>query len=42
MENITNMEENQYHHSIIDGLLYFSKKARGNIKKRTDHSFSWL
>lgn len=33
MENITNMEENQYHHSIIDGLLYFSKKARGNIKK---------
>ncbi|HEJ9627246.1 TPA: type I secretion system permease/ATPase [Proteus mirabilis] len=33
MENITNMEENQYHHSIIDGLLYFSKKGRGNIKK---------
>ncbi|ATN01597.1 type I secretion system permease/ATPase [Proteus vulgaris] len=27
------MEENQYHHSIIDGLLYFSKKGRRNIKK---------
>ncbi len=33
MENITNMEKSQYHHSIIDGLLYFSKKGRGNIKK---------
>lgn len=33
MENRVNMEENQYHHSIIDGLLYFSKKNRGNIKK---------
>ncbi len=27
------MEGNQYHDSIIDGLLYFSKKGRGNIKK---------
>ncbi|MDR9741894.1 type I secretion system permease/ATPase [Proteus terrae] len=33
MDNIINMEENQYHHSIIDGLLYFSKKGRRNIKK---------
>lgn len=33
MENTANMEKNQYHHSIIDGLLYFSKKERGNRKK---------
>ncbi|MBI6530289.1 type I secretion system permease/ATPase [Proteus vulgaris] len=40
MKNINNIEKTkQYHSSIIDGLIYFSKKNNGNIKKENIFHF---